>query len=83
MKCEVKWIDGQWNAFLSAEGSCRSRVLRSAGVLDIVDQVEQAWPPLEDGYEIGWRVSGNKFVVTAVPKKSGKLSKSKFLDKRG
>lgn len=70
MKIEVKNIDYVWHAFMP------DGVLRSAGVADIVAQVEEAWPPLEPGREIRWEAKPAKFVVQDVESKSKKISKS-------
>lgn len=70
MKIDVKWINGEWNAFMP-EG-----VLRSAGVGEIVDMVEDAWPERERGRVIQWEPVGSKFVVREVDAAAKKLSKS-------
>jgi hypothetical protein len=70
MKVDVKWLDGEWHAFMP---NC---TLRSAGVLDIIDQVNEAWPPLEKGREIQWTATDTKFVVRDVESAAKKLSKS-------
>lgn len=70
MKIEVKNIDHVWHAFFP---DC---VIKSAGVADITDQVEEAWPPLEKGYELQWEARGNKFIVREIESKNKKMSKS-------
>lgn len=70
VKVDVKWLDGQWTAFMP------KGALRSAGIMDIVDQVTDEWPPLEKGRVVKWSVVGNKFVVRDVDAAQKKLSKS-------
>lgn len=70
MKVEVKNIDYVWHAFMP------DGVLKSAGVADIHEQVEAAWPPIEKGYELRWEAKGNKFIVREVESKTKKLSKT-------
>lgn len=74
MKVEVKniFVEGHfiWHAFFP------DKTLTSAGIGDIVDQVEDAWPPLEPHMEIHWEAKPTKFVVREVEKKTSKISKS-------
>jgi hypothetical protein len=72
MKIEVKWLDGQWNAF-TKEGCA----FKSAGVGQIVDAVNDYMEcHLPDDKEIHWEAHPTKFVVTFQDKKASKLSKS-------
>lgn len=72
MKVEVKWIDDEceWRAFFP------DRTLHSAGVTDIVDQVNEALPDPEPGYVWKWESDGTKLVVRQVPAGKTKMSKS-------
>lgn len=70
MKVEVKNIDYVWHAFMP------DAVLKSAGIVEIVDMVNDAWPPVEKGYEVRWEAKSNKFVVREVESKSRKISKT-------
>lgn len=70
LKVDVKWINGEWHAFMP------SGTLRSAGVMDIIDQVHEAWPELPKGREIEWTATETKFVVRDVESAARKLSKT-------
>lgn len=68
-KFDVKNINYIWHAFLP------TGTLTSAGIADIVDQVNDALPTKE-GYEWVWTATPTKFVVKEVEARSTKMSKS-------
>lgn len=70
LKVEVKPINQVWHAFFP------DKVLTSVGINDIIDQVTEAWPPIEKGYELNWEARNGKFVVREVESKTSKISKS-------
>jgi hypothetical protein len=71
VKVEVKNINYVWHAFFPS-----GTIIKSAGIGEIVDMVNDRWPKLEPGFTLEWEAKQNKFVVRAVENKKQKLSKT-------
>lgn len=70
LKVEIKWLGNEWNAFFP------DKVLKSAGIIDIIDQVKDALPPPRKGMTWNFEARPAKFVVYEVDAAAKKMSKS-------